>query len=234
MTSTATSDLKAPFHLESSGWLAYRKPADRKLAAAPAADLLAKSAQLAGVLRYARTADGNILIGECPVNADSQRSQDRLNAWVKDAVPDDQPDDDELESLLDECVPGCTWKDDHWVVPPDGIAACDRIVRLVPGGVSIEAVLDTWESQPPLHRNALAEFLCRAQAFLRLARLELRETEVRVFSQVETAFLSSGLEHSLDGVAEACRTLTKEVTALAVPELASAYLAFVREQEAVS
>lgn len=234
MTHTIAKERKATFHLESN-WLRYQKPVSRKLAAEQAVDLLSMTATLAGVLRYGCTERGSMLIGECPVDAvanDSRRPQDRLIAWVKDAVPDEPPSEEEVESLLDECVPGCSWQEGHWIVPPDASVSRERIVRLVPGGVSVQAALATWESQERLVREALAEFLWRAQASLRLARLELHETEVRVFSQVETAFLSRDMAHSLEGVAEACRTLGKEVAALAVPELANAYLEFLKGQEA--
>lgn len=233
MTKTATIDLPAPFRLQ-SGWLEYCQPTDGQMASLSATELLDESSKLSGTLRYARTSVGTVLMGQCPlaaVAADYQRAQDRLRDWVDGTMLQGEPDHDEVESLLHEYATGCTWKDDQWVIAP-GRGTSERTVRLGPEGVSIETQLAGWDSQQPQQREALAEFLCRAQSSIRMSRLELRETQVYVFSHVETAFLDSDLASSLAGVAQAYRSLEKVVNALARTELASAYLEFTSRREA--
>ena len=97
-------------------------------------------------------------------------------------------------------------------------------IRSVSNGVRVEGLMQTLENPPTAVGMALGEFLARAQVALRFARAELDGLNVRVASHASGGALELELALALAGVAAGCRRLSREVAALARPELAEVYL----------
>jgi hypothetical protein len=168
------------------------------------------------------------LLGEAPLSCDeSSRVETRaaLDRWLRGEVVTDRTlDAEEVEAALAESGRGWTQREADWILPPDGSTPVEIRVQRIPRGLRITGELCSGaDPLDPVARQALAEFLCRAQPALRFARLEMDE-RVRVVAEVEARLLGSHFPHGLESVVQACRALAAEARALTNAELAGVYL----------
>jgi len=196
--------------LEHREWLLVEQEAT-DLGSSSAQTLLERAREMPGALRYTRKRDRVVLLGE------------QRNTSVKHLRSEDVPSIEQVESVLE--ASGLEWarREQSWAVV--GLLREVRVTA-VPGAVQLVAVLADWDEIAPECRDALAEFLLRAQASLCFARCEIGPTQARIVSQAHLSTLDVDLMDSLRGVTTGCQRLTREVEALLRPELARMYRAF--------
>jgi hypothetical protein len=138
--------------------------------------------------------------------------------------PGSAPADDLIDSALD--ATGFPWvrRDTVWSIAATGSLVRELLVRPVPGGVRIEAVLLEWDEAGAQETEALDRFLRGATRGLRFARCAVDGKKVVVSCEAASGDLEIQLPLGVGGVAAACRLLSREVAALLVPELAQMYL----------
>jgi hypothetical protein len=201
---------------ESGGWLPAQRP-EPALAGQTPMELLARTAQLPGNLRYGSVNGAEVVL----------LSELR---GMGTGVPAEEPLQGELDERMEAALEasGFAWKRraGAWVVPAN--ERLPREIQITAGAdvLRIEAVLIGWEGIGDLEALALCRLLCRAQFGLRFARCELEECQVRIASLVEMARLERDLPDGLAGVAAGSRLLVREVGVLLTPEMAQTYLAF--------
>ena len=73
--------------------------------------------------------------------------------------------------------------------------------------LSVEATLAAWDEITPASHEALAEFLRRAQAGVRLDHMQLKESSAVVVWRIEGTRIEADLHHGIRSVSVACRML---------------------------
>jgi hypothetical protein len=229
MTITQTLPTETSLELETAQWVRLcQRRAD--LAHSSGRELLEQSVrQWPANVRLARDAAGVVLVADdyCDaLDAEIGQAQARLLCWLHgEASVGEPPLDGELfESVLLECAPLATLREDQWIVPPSDECPVEITVRCNAGGVGVKAALvDLTEAQPAA-REAVAEFLCRGQHALRFVRAEIDDRSAWLTAHASADRLESDLAHALRAVAVGVRLLVREAQALMRPELAQAYL----------
>jgi hypothetical protein len=230
MSMTTQQASETRFVREPGPWLTFRSP-QTELASHSAEQMLQETQRLVTPLRLGRCAAGVFLFGEAPLSSGENSQREACAAmkqWLRgQAVTRKTLDAEEVEAALADSGRGWTRREADWIVPLDTSVPVEVHVQCIPRGRRIAGELCSGEDPfAPIARQALAEFLCRAQPALRFARLEMDET-VRVVTEVNARLLDSHFSHGLESVAQACRALAAEVRALTNPELAGSYLLLV-------
>jgi hypothetical protein len=132
--------------------------------------------------------------------------------------------DDLIASALDAIALPWVRRDALWAIPPTASLARELLVRCVPDGVRVEAVLVEWDEVDAHELEVLRLFLRRAEPSLRFAHFAVDGMCVVVFAETSGSDLETGLAQCIGGVAAAGRLLAREAAALLAPELAAAYL----------
>jgi hypothetical protein len=210
---------------EGGGWLVGRCPVP-ELAGRGAVDLLALGSELPGNLRYVRDRHNVVLAGEVRLGASITEARARLGGLLAGAAAGADTTTEALEAALE--ASGLAWsrREKAWAVPASERIPRELVVRTIPGGARVEAVLIEWDVLAPAEEAALADFLLAAQTGLRGARCELGERTARAVCVLETAHVETDLVHGLSSVAVACRLLMRAAAALLTPEVAHAFLEF--------
>jgi hypothetical protein len=172
---------------------------------------LRQTASLPGTWRLTRLDAGRVeLLGEVcePANGPRELAGDAIDAA--------------LEEL------GLAWKrrEANWVVPASARCPQEVVLSVREDQLRVESVLVSWDEIGEEEHQALAWFLCRAQAALRFGRCELEEERAIVAGQLQSGEVEVGLTHVLGSVLAASRALGRPVAALLQPGLAGAYLGF--------
>lgn len=201
---------------ESGGWLHAQRP-EPALAGQTPKELLVRSAQLPGNLRYGSVNGAEVvLLGDVRGTGAGKPVEETSRAGL----------DERMEAALD--ASGFVWKrrEGAWIVPAN--ERLPREIQITVGldVLRIETVLMGWEEIGDMEALALGRLLCRAQLGLRFARCEMKERQARIVSLVETVWLERDLPDSLAGVAAGSRLLAREVGVLLTPEMGQTYLAF--------
>jgi hypothetical protein len=129
-----------------------------------------------------------------------------------------------IEAALDDS--GLPWsrRQSGWSVAVTERLPREVVVRPVPGGAQVQAVLAEWDDIAPACATALADFLKAAGAGLRFARCESDGRQARLVGFAATDTLDADLRHALLGVAAGCELMAREAAALLRPEVAENYL----------
>lgn len=232
MNSTTVFD-RAGFTLTGGGgWLLLQQPMP-DLADADAAELLQRTAELSGNLRYGRSSGGQtLLLGEMRSTDGVARAgastRDRFLQMINETsfATSQPPATDLVESALESSRFAWSRRGASWAIPAADGTRPEMLVQLVRGGTSVTAILAAGDELKEMQDNALAEFLCRSQLGLRGARCELDTHSARIVAWAATEKLEDELPSSLATVAVACRLLARETRALLCPKLARDYLVF--------
>lgn len=212
---------------EPGGWITLRQPTPDLNSETACSLLQAAAKKYPAPLRYARLPTGVVLLGEVldGETGSVERAQDQLCRWLNgESGSANVPEDEWIESLLTEHAPGWSRRDDAWLAPPGAETSTELAVRAVQGGLQLEAILVSPPDADETCRAALAEFLVRSQAAMRLARIEFGAAGACLVSRCEIDSLDAGFVHSLNSVRAASQRLSREAQALLDPVLARAYL----------
>jgi hypothetical protein len=221
---------------QATRWLHFVRPRPDLAGTAPQ-ELLARTAGLAGNLRYG-SPDGRsvIFVGEVRV-AHAQAAADLSAALEAPVDTDVRPAtgadcNEQVAEALEQAGLAGRPHEDGWVVPAAG--RLPRALAVTPGawGLRVDAVLIEWDEIGATQREALARLLCGAQLGLRFCRGELLPDKARLTALVEGRHLDGALADTLGGVAAGCRLLAQEAAALLAPDAARAYLDFVAGAQA--
>lgn len=137
---------------------------------------------------------------------------------------------EELASLLAET--GYVWspadaapKRWHAVTTDPSGCRCELTVDATASGVQTQGLLATWETElSDTSLEAIARFLLAAHARVRFARFVLLRQSLSAVSLATVDRLDVELPDSVFAVVAACRLVHREVGALAIPNVARAYL----------
>ena len=132
--------------------------------------------------------------------------------------------DEVLAAALDESSRSWTKRESDWTTPPT--PDCPKEIRISSIGdeVSVEATLAAWDEITPASHEALAEFLRRAEAGVRFAHMQLKESSAVVVSRIEGTRIEADLHHGIGSVSAACRMFGRNAQALLQDDLAQAFL----------
>ena len=127
-----------------------------------------------------------------------------------------------IEALLAELGLEATRRDEAWAIA--GPAGVELVVRATPEGAIVTATLADMESAAAECREAVAAFLQRAQAELRLVEAGVDENAASLEARADGEELEVELGRAIHATARACRLLVRETQALLRPDLAEVYL----------
>jgi hypothetical protein len=201
--------------MNSTLWPGFRhvRAARPDCAGLNALGLLARTAGLPGVFRLTVRPGGVVeMLGEVREGAAGGPA-----GAVEDGV---------VEGALEAAGAPFKRREPGWVVPAGGGRQVEVVVRPAEGGLRVEAVLAGWDEIGGVEREALAAFLCRAQAGLRFARCELGEKQALAAAGLAADDVEAVLPHALAAVLAAVRRTAREAGALLGRDFAEGYLRF--------
>lgn len=137
-------------------------------------------------------------------------------------IEDEEYAEEVIESVLAELGLEAARRDEAWVVA--GAAGVELVVRRTPRGAAVRATLADLDGATPECREAVADFLRRAGAKVKLATVAVDDQAASVEAQAGGEELDVELAGAIQATARAGRLLAHEAQALARPELARAYL----------
>lgn len=217
-------------------WLHFQRPRPALKDLSPA-ELLTRSAELAGNLRYGSDGREVVLLGEVrvPVADDGSPKLETEPNEVPRQVGAEQLADANFDEVVAAALEqaGYAWKrrEQAWVLPAGGRLLREVAITPEDGGLRVQVILMQWDGAGAEEIEAVARLLCRAQLGLRFCRAELGTGRAALVALVQTQHADEALADSVGAVAAGCRFLAREVAALLVPETAKAFLQIVQGEQ---
>jgi hypothetical protein len=127
-----------------------------------------------------------------------------------------------IESVLAELGVEATRREAAWVVA--GAAGVELVVSRTAEDAAVRATLADLDGATAECRAAVAEFLRRAAAGLRVVTVMVDEQAASIEARASAAYLDVELASAIEAAGRAAALLVQETRALVRPEVARAYL----------